>query len=154
MSINLHELVGDALTIVNDWQTLIFTKTLVTWTVGVDEPTRQTKRLVMRGKMQPASLAELRKLGLNLTNYQYFKVFITGTATQIDQLNQFASDTFTVGGYKYKIVAAERWDDAGWRECYAYRIITENKNGNTNTIINVSGQSDANDTVGKTVSGL
>ena len=138
MSINLHELVGDVLTIVNDWQPLVFTKTLVEWTVGKDTPTRATKRLVMRGKIQPASLAELRELGHNLTNYQYFKIFITGTPTQIDQLNQFASDTFTSGGYKYKVVAGERWDDAGWREIYAYRINTEEQNGNTNTIINVS----------------
>lgn len=138
MSINLHELVGDVLTIVNDWQTLTFTKKLVTWTVGHDTPTTTKQRLVLRGKMQPASLAELRELGLNLNNYQYFKIFITGTPTQIDRLNQFASDTFICGGYKYKIVAAERWDDAGWREVYAYRINTEEENGNTNTIINVS----------------
>ena len=137
MSLNLHNLVGDALTIVNDWQNLVFTKTLVEWVVGKDTPTKRTRRLVMRGKIQPASLAELREIGLNLDNFQYYKIFITGTPTQIDRLNQFASDTFTCGGYKYKIVAGERWDDAGWREMYAYRINTDNEDGNTNTIINV-----------------
>lgn len=140
MSINLHELVGDTLTIVNDWQTLVFTKTLVVWNVGRDTPTPTTKRLIMRGKIQPASLAELRELGLILNNYQYFKIFITGTPTQIDRLNQFGTDTFTCGGYKYKIVAGERWDDAGWREMYAYRINTDNEDGNTNTISNVSSE--------------
>lgn len=136
MSINLHELVGDVLTIVNDWQNLVFTKTLTEWKIDSETPTRKTKRLVMRGKMQPASLADLRELGLNLNSYQYFKFFISGTPTQIDQLNQFASDTFTCGGYTYKVVAAERWDDAGWREIYAYRIETDTSD-DKEPIINV-----------------
>lgn len=136
MSINLHELVGDVLSVVNDWQHLVFTKTLVEWTTDSETPTRQTKRLVMRGKMQPASLADMRELGLNANTYQYFKIFISGTPTQIDQLNQFAADTFTCGGYTYKVVASERWDDAGWREIYAYRINTE-ESDDTKPIINV-----------------
>ncbi|MBR2771615.1 MAG: hypothetical protein IKD78_06335 [Bacteroidales bacterium] len=152
MSLNLHALVGDVLTIVNDWQNLVFTKTLLEWTVGSDTPQRRTQRLVMRGKMQPANLGELKQLGVNLTSYLYFKVFITGTPNQIDQLNQFAADTFTVGGYKYKVVATERWDDAGWREIYAYRIDTDKKN-DTQSIINVSGGTDADNTVGGAVSG-
>lgn len=136
MSINLHELVGDVLTIVNDWKHLVFTKTLLEWRTDSETPTRQTKRLVMRGKMQPASLADMRELGLNANTYQYFKIFISGTPTQIDQLNQFAADTFTCDGYTYKVVAAERWDDAGWREIYAYRINTE-ESDDTKPIINV-----------------
>ena len=142
MSINLHELVGSALTVVNDWQPLVFTKTLVEWVVGNEVPQKRTKRLVMRGKIQPASLAELKELGLNLNSYQYFRIFISGTPTQIDQLNQFAADTFTSGGYTYKVVAAERWDDAGWREIYAYRIDTD-KTDDTQSIINVPTESDA-----------
>lgn len=142
MSLNLHEIVGDALTVVNDWQNLVFTKTLVTYWTGSDVPSYQKKRLVMRGKMQPASLQELRELGFNLNSYAYFRVFITGTPTQMDELNQFASDEFTCGGYKYRIVAKEQWDDAGWRECYAYRINTDEQNDLRN-IINVSTKSDA-----------
>lgn len=142
MSINLHELVGDVLTIVNDWQHLVFTKTLLEWRTDSENPTRTTKRLVMRGKIQPASLADLRELGLNLNSYQYFRIFISGTPTQIDQLNQFASDTFTCAGYTYKVVAAERWDDAGWREIYAYRMNTD-ETDDTKPIISVPTKSDA-----------
>lgn len=148
MSLNLHELVGDALTIVNDWVQLEFTKTITTWQVGFEQRQSRTMRLIMRGKMQPANMGELRKLGLNLNSYLYFKVFITGTPNQIDQLNQFAADTFTCNGYKYKVVATERWDDAGWREIYAYRIETDNNDGNTQTIINVSGGTDAGTDMG------
>lgn len=150
MSLNLHELVGDALTIVNDWQNLVFTKTLVEYKLTSDVPTERKKRLVVRGKMQPASLQELRELGNNLNSYAYFKVFITGTPTQMDQLNQFACDTFTCGGYKYKIVAKEQWDDAGWRECYAYRMNTD-ETDDVQSIINVPTESDATNTVGQAV---
>lgn len=142
MSLNLHEIVGDALTIVNDWQNLVFTKKLVEYTVNSDVPIEHKKRLVMRGKIQPASTQELRELGFNLNSYAYFKVFITGTPTQMDQLNQFACDEFICGGYKYRIVAKEQWDDAGWRECYAYRIDTDKKNDIRN-IINVPTESNA-----------
>lgn len=137
MSLNLHELVGDALTVVNDWQQLIFTKTIVTWKTTAETPDKTTRRLVLRGKLQPASTQDLRELGFNLAEYQYFKVFITGTPTQMDRLNQYACDTFACNGYKYRIVAKEPWDDAGWRECFAYRMTTEETNGNTNGIISV-----------------
>lgn len=125
MALNLHEIVGDALTIVNDWQNLVFTKKLVQYSVDSDVPTKIKKRIVLQGKIQPASTQELRELGFNLNSYAYYKVFITGTATQMDEINQFASDEFTCGGYKYRIVAKEPWDDARWRECYAYRLNTD-----------------------------
>lgn len=122
MSLNLHEVVGDALTIVNDWQTLIFTKTQLTWSTESREPVRTSTQLIVRGKVQPASLQELREIGFNLTEYQYFKVFITGAPTQLDRLRQFACDEFICGDYLYKVVGKEPWDDAGWREAYAYRM--------------------------------
>lgn len=122
MSLNLHNIVGDALTIVNDWQTLVFTKTSVEWQISSREPTKITSTLEVRGKIQPASLQELRETGFNLQEYQYFRIFISGEPTQLDKLRQFGSDTFICGGYTYQIVAKEAWDDAGWREAYAYRV--------------------------------
>jgi hypothetical protein len=122
MSLNLHNIVGNALTIVNDWQDLVFTKTMVEWVPTSREPVRTTQTLNVKGKIQPASLQELRETGFNLQEYQYFKVFISGEPTQLDRLRQFGSDTFTCGGYTYQVVAKEAWDDAGWREIYAYRV--------------------------------
>lgn len=122
MALNLHELAGDFLTVVNDWQQLAFTKTRAEWKPDSRDPVTTTETFTVRGKIQPASLQELRELGFNLTEYQYFKVFITGTPTQLDRLRQFGSDTFVCNGYKYRIVAKEAWDDAGWREAYAYRM--------------------------------
>lgn len=127
MSLNLHAVVGDALTIVNDWQTLTFTKTSVEWKKSSMTPTKTEETLEVKGKIQPASLQELRETGFNLQEYQYFKIFITGEPTQLDKLRQFGSDTFVCAGYTYKIVAKEPWDDAGWREAYAYRMEYNNE---------------------------
>lgn len=138
MSLNLHEMVGDALTVVNDWQQLVFTKTLVVWNTNNENPTKTTQRMVLRGKLQPASTQDIRELGFNLAEYQYYKVFITGTPTQLDRINQQSCDVFKCGGYKYRIVAKEPWDDAGWREVFAYRMTKEEENGNTNRIVRVS----------------
>lgn len=122
MSLNLHDIVGEALTVVNDWQELVFTKTTAEWHIDSREPVTTTQTLTIMGKIQPASLQELKETGFNLQEYQYFKVFITGEPTQLDRLRQFGSDTFTCAGYTYQIVAKEAWDDAGWREVYAYRV--------------------------------
>lgn len=122
MSLNLHELVGDALTIVNDWQALVFTKVLTEWKVTSRTPTKTTQRVVAKGKLQPLSGQEIRELGFNLQEYQYFHLYMSGEPTQLDRLRQFGSDTFTCGPYKYRIVGKMPWDDAGWREAYCYRI--------------------------------
>lgn len=122
MSLNLHAIVGDALTVVNDWKDLVFTKVTTEWQVNSREPVVTTSELTVKGKIQPASLQELRETGFDLQEYQYFKVFISGEPTQLDRLRQFGSDTFKCDGYTYQVVAKEAWDDAGWREVYAYRI--------------------------------
>lgn len=122
MSLNLHAIVGEALTVVNDWKDLVFTKTTTEWQIGSREPVVTPSELTVKGKIQPASLQELRETGFNLQEYQYFKVFISGEPTQLDRLRQFGSDTFKCDGYTYQVVAKEPWDDAGWREAYAYRI--------------------------------
>nr|DAT71929.1 MAG TPA: hypothetical protein [Caudoviricetes sp.] len=128
MSLNLHNIVGEALTVVNDWQDLVFTKTTVEWLPSSREPVKTQTKMTVRGKIQPASLQELRETGFNLQEYQYFKVFITGDPTQLDRLRQFGSDTFICQEYTYQVVAKEAWDDAGWREAYAYRVDYEGEN--------------------------
>lgn len=127
MSLNLHEIVGDALTPVNDWKTLTFTKIIMEWVKSSRTPQKITSTLAVRGKIQPASLQELKETGFNLQEYEYFKIFISGEPTQLDKLKQFGSDTFTCDGYTYQIVAKEPWDDAGWREAYAYRVRYDNE---------------------------
>lgn len=121
MSLNLHELVGDALTVVNDWQNLVFTKTLTEWQVSQRDPVKTTQRLVARGKLQPASAQDLHELGFNLQEHEYFRLYMTGDPTQLNQIRQFGSDTFKCNGYTYRIVGKMPWDDAGWREAYCYR---------------------------------
>ena len=121
MSLNLHELVGDALTVVNDWQNLVFTKTLTEWQVSQRDPVKTTQRLVARGKLQPASTQDLHELGFNLQEHEYFRLYMTGDPTQLNQIRQFGSDTFKCNGYTYRIVGKMPWDDAGWREAYCYR---------------------------------
>lgn len=122
MSLNLHKIVGDALTCVNDWSVLVFTKRDTQYVPGQRDPVITVHTETVKGKIQPASLQEMRETGFNQTEYQYFKIFISGTPTQMDRLRQWGADTFTNNGYTYKIVAKEPWDDAGWREVYAYRI--------------------------------
>lgn len=122
MSLNLHEIVGDSLTVVNDWKDLVFTKRFAKWDKSSREPEITTSTLTLKGKKQPANLQELRETGFNLQEYQYFKFFISGEPTQLDRLRQFGSDTFTCEGCTYQVVAKEPWDDAGWREFYAYLV--------------------------------
>lgn len=127
MALNLHEIVGDALTVVNDWSELVFTKTKTEWKIDSREPIITTSELTVKGKVQPASLQELRETGFNLQEYQYFKVFLSCKATQLDRLRQFGSDIFTCDGYTYQVANKEPRDDAGWRKIYAYRIKYEDK---------------------------
>ena len=121
MSMNLHALVGDALTVVNDWKNLVFTKVITTWVVSSRVPTKTKEHLVVKGKIQPMGTQEVKQLGVDVTSYEYFRIYMVGTPTQIDRLRQFGSDTFTCDGYTYRIVSKQPWDDAGWREVCAYR---------------------------------
>ena len=121
MSLNLHALVGDALTVVNDWQPLVFTKVVTEWAITSRTPTKTKSHLVVKGKIQPMSSQEVKQLGVDVTAYEYFRIYMVGDPTQVDRLRQFGSDTFTCGGYTYRIVSKQPWDDAGWREVCAYR---------------------------------
>lgn len=119
--LNLHNLVADALEVLNPYQEFVFTKTTTQWEAGKRTPKVTTSTITLRGKMQPASLQELRETGFDLQAYQYYKLFISSDITQLDKVRQLGSDTFTCDGLRYRIVAKEDWfTSSGWRETYCY----------------------------------
>lgn len=122
MAINLHNIVGAALTCVNDWSDIIFTKRTQVWTPESRQPQITTQALMVKGKLQRVSTQDAVEMGFNQQEYQYFSVHISAPATQMDRLRQFGADTFICNDYEYKVVAKEPWDDAGWRKIYAYRV--------------------------------
>lgn len=122
MALNLHEIAGNALTVVNDWVEMVFTMTDVRWDISSRDPIKTKSTITLRGKIQPASAQDLHELGFNLAEYEYFKAHVTGTPTQLDRLRQRGCDTFKCGDYEYKIVGKMPWDDGGWRKFFAYRM--------------------------------
>ena len=122
MALNLHEIAGNALTVVNDWVEMVFTMTDVRWDISSRDPIKTKSTITLRGKIQPASSQDLHELGFNLAEYEYFKAHVTGTPTQLDRLRQRGCDTFKCGDYEYKIVGKMPWDDGRWRKFFAYRM--------------------------------
>lgn len=120
MALNIHELIGDALTVVNDWKEFIFTRTTQEWVVGELEPEETSEEIVLKGKLQPASINDIMQLGVNFINKQYFKIYVSGTPTELDRVQQIQSDTFICDGFKYRIVGKFPWDDGGWRKAFCY----------------------------------
>lgn len=121
MGLNLHEAVGDALADINPWQTLTFTKTKTEWTPAARVPTETTETITLQGKLQPADLQDVQKLGFDVNSYQYFRVFISADITQIDRLRQLGADVFTTpDGLTYRMTAKSDWIQNGWREGYCY----------------------------------
>lgn len=119
-TLNLHQIVGDALTCVNAWQTMKFTKSTVKWEVTSRDPVVTTETIELKGKMQPASTQDIEALGYDSNTYQYFKIYLTGTPTQLDRVRQLGSDTFECNGMVYRITGKMPWDDAGWRKAFCY----------------------------------
>jgi len=122
MALNLHQIAGNALTVVNDWAEMIFTMTDVRWDVSSREPLETKSSITLRGKIQPASSQDMQELGFNLAEYEYFKAHLSGVPTQLDRLRGRGCDTFICNGYQYKVVGKMPWDDGGWRKFFAYRI--------------------------------
>ena len=109
--LNLHNTVADALAVINPWQDLTFKKTVT------------ETEILLKGKIQPADLQTVAKLGFDVNAYQYFTVFISADVTQIDRLRQLGADVFTTeNGDKYQLVAKSDWIQNGWRQGYAYLI--------------------------------
>ncbi len=122
MALNLHKIAGNALTIVNDWTTMVFTTSHVIWSRESRDPVETTDTFTVQGKIQPANSQDLHELGVNLAEYEYFKCHLSGTPTQMNRMRQLGCDLFVANGYKYKIVGKMPWDDGGWRKFFCYRI--------------------------------
>lgn len=121
LGLNLHEIAGSALTMVNPWKEMTFEKSETKWVEGSRKPEVVKSTVTVQGKLQPASLQQLAEMGFALNEYQYFRVFLSLDATQLDRIRQLGSDRFICEGNQYRIVAKEDWlDNNGWREAYCY----------------------------------
>ena len=121
LGLNLHEIAGNALTMVNPWKDMTFEKSETKWIEGSRKPEVVKSTVTVQGKLQPASLQQLAEMGFALNEYQYFRVFLSLDATQLDRIRQLGSDRFICEGNQYRIVAKEDWlDNNGWREVYCY----------------------------------
>lgn len=118
--LNLHHIAGNALGFVNPWRDMTFTARTVTWSTDSRNPTVTETSVTVKGKLQPANLQTLAEIGYNLKEYQYWRVYLDFTATQLDTLRQLGSDTFTCEGVVYRITDKEDWIQNGWREAYCY----------------------------------
>lgn len=118
--INLHNIAGSALAIVNPWKAMTFTKVVTVWSQDSREPSTSTETVTVNGKLQPANLQDLAEMGFDLREYQYWRVFLSLDATQLDRVKQLGSDTFICEGSKYRMVAKEDWIQNGWREGFCY----------------------------------
>lgn len=120
--LNLHAVVGDALSFVNPWRDMVFTKTSVEWKKNSISrvPEKKTSNLTVKGKLQPANTQDLAEMGFNVKEYQYYRLYLSLDVTQVDTLRQLGADTFVCGGVKYRVVAKEDWTQNGWREAYCY----------------------------------
>lgn len=132
--LNLHNIVGDPLTCVNAWQTMTFTKTTVEWVETSRDPVTTTEEVVVKGKLQPVNTQDIEALGFDVNTYQYFKIYLSGTPTQLDRVRQLGSDTFICNNLEYHLTGKMPWDDAGWRKgfCYLDKEIKETDSVNPN----------------------
>ena len=118
--LNLHNVAGNALAFVNPWQDMTFTKKTVKWEAGSRTPTVTTSSVTVKGKLQPADLQTLISLGYNPREYQYWRVYLSTDATQLDKIRQLGSDTFVCAGLKYRLTDKMDWYQDGFREAYCY----------------------------------
>ena len=131
--LNLHEIAGSALAFVNPWKDMTFTKKTVTWATSSRTPTVTEATVTVKGKLQPANLQALAEMGYTLKEYQYYRVYLSLDATQLDTIRQLGSDTFICEGCVYRITdKSDWWSNDGWRELYCYldELESEVQNGN------------------------
>lgn len=118
--LNLHNIAGSALAFINPWKDMLFTKKTVVWAENSRQPTVSEVAVSIKGKLQPANLQTLAEMGYNLKEYQYYRVYLSLDATQLDTIRQLGSDTFICEGLKYRITDKSDWIQNGWREAYCY----------------------------------
>ena len=120
VGLNLHNIAGNVLAFVNPWKEMTFTKKVVTWEKGKREPSFVTSTVTVQGKLQPADLQTLISLGYNPREYQYWRVYLSIDATQLDKIRQLGSDVFVCEGLKYRLTDKMDWYQDGFREAYCY----------------------------------
>ena len=119
-TLNLHNIVGNALACVNAWKIMKFTKTKVEWDVSSRDPINVIETVEVKGKLQPVNTQDVEALGFDVNTYQYFKIYLSGTPTQLDRVRQLGSDTFICENLEYHLTGIMPWDDEGWRKGFCY----------------------------------
>lgn len=119
-TLNLHNIVGDSLTCVNAWRTMTFTKSKIEWDETSRDPNVINETVEVKGKLQPVNTQDIEALGFDTNTYQYFKIYLSGTPTQLDRVRQLGSDTFICENLEYHLTGKMPWDDAGWRKGFCY----------------------------------
>lgn len=127
--LNLHNIAGSALAFINPWKDMVFTKKTVLWQENSRTPTVSESSITVKGKLQPANLQTLAEMGYALKEYQYYRVYLSLDATQIDTIRQLGSDTFVCEGGTYRITDKSDWIQNGWREAYCYLDKVEAEDG-------------------------
>lgn len=126
--LNLHNIAGSALAFANPWKEMVFTKKTVAWNASSRTPTVSEESVTIQGKLQPANLQTLAEMGYALKEYQYYRLYLSLDATQLDTIRQLGSDTFTCEGGIYRITDKSDWIQNGWREAYCYLDSVEAEN--------------------------
>lgn len=104
-------------------QVFTFTNKTTTWDESSRIPTEIEETIELTGRMQPLDPQLLDKLGFNIMDYQYFRVYISNiTPTQSDKVRQLGTSKFTYDLQNYQIVGKLPWDTNNWRELYCYLI--------------------------------
>jgi hypothetical protein len=125
--LNLHNVVSGALAIVNPFKELILIKQGGI-TYNPDGTTTTTPiEINTRGKMQPIGAEELQQMGVTVLDHRYYKFYITGDITQINQVLSLGCDFIICEGKKYNVVGTLDFSQDGWMKAMAYlELIIEN----------------------------
>lgn len=104
-------------------QEIIFENIKVEWKLESREPVKTKDIVILQGRLQPVDTQTLEQLNFNITEKQYFRLYLSSiNETQADKIRQLGTTTFFVGNIQYQIVGKLPWDTNNWRELYCYVI--------------------------------
>lgn len=104
-------------------QEIIFENVKVEWKLESREPVKTKDIVILQGRLQPVDTQTLEQLNFNITEKQYFRLYLSSiNETQADKIRQLGTTTFFVGNIQYQIVGKLPWDTNNWRELYCYVI--------------------------------